>query len=96
MAEFGDGVEGFLASETREGTGVTSVPGAQPERLHRKLSAFHTLLLTLSCLSPVLSVYGVGSNVMQDTGTGAAALFLIAIGAAAFRALGSPSTPPHT
>ncbi len=82
MGEFGDGVEGFVASKTREGTDATSVPGAQPERLHRKLSAFHTLLLTLSCLSPVLSVYGVGSNVMQDTGTGAAALFLIAIGAA--------------
>ncbi|MGH8270480.1 MAG: APC family permease, partial [Steroidobacteraceae bacterium] len=52
-------------------------------RLHRKLSAFDALLLTLSCLSPVFSVYGPGSDVLQHTGTGAAALFLIGIGAAA-------------
>ncbi len=41
------------------------------------------LLLTLSCLSPVVSVYGPGSDVLQHTGTGAASLFLIGIGAAA-------------
>ncbi len=52
-------------------------------RLHRKLSAFDALLLTLSCLSPVFSVYGPGSDVLQHTGTGAAALFLIGIVAAA-------------
>ncbi|HUN72842.1 MAG TPA: APC family permease [Steroidobacteraceae bacterium] len=59
--------------------------GAPPEsrRLHRKLSAFDALLLTLSCLSPVFSVYGPGSDVLQHAGTGAAALFLIGIGAAA-------------
>src|SRR6185437_11507680 len=37
----------------------------------------------LSCLSPVFSVYGPGSDVLQRTGTGAAALFLIGIGVAA-------------
>jgi amino acid transporter len=52
-------------------------------RLHRRLSAFDALLLTLSCLSPVFSVYGPGSDVLQHTGTGAAALFLIGMGAAA-------------
>lgn len=52
-------------------------------RLHRKLSAFDALLLTLSCLSPVFSVYGPGSDVLQHAGTGAAALFLIGIAAAA-------------
>jgi amino acid transporter len=51
-------------------------------QLHRRLSAFGVLLLTLSCLSPVFSVYGIGSDVLQQAGTGAAGLFLIGIGAA--------------
>ncbi|MGH8297090.1 MAG: APC family permease [Steroidobacteraceae bacterium] len=62
---------------------LESATAAEPSRLHRKLPAFDALLLTLSCLSPVFSVYGPGSDVLQHTGTGAAALFLIAIGAAA-------------
>lgn len=62
---------------------VVSAPAADSHRLHRRLSPFDTLLLTLSCLSPVFSVYGPGSDVLQHTGTGAAALFLIGIGAAA-------------
>lgn len=51
-------------------------------QLHRRLSSFGVLLLTLSCLSPVFSIYGVGSDVLQQAGTGAAGLFLIGIGAA--------------
>ena len=51
-------------------------------QLHRKLSSFGVLLLTLSCLSPVFSIYGIGSDVLQHAGTGAAGLFLIGIGAA--------------
>jgi amino acid transporter len=51
-------------------------------RLHRKLSSLGVLLLTLSCLSPVFSIYGVGSDVLQHVGTGAAVLFLIGIAAA--------------
>lgn len=51
-------------------------------QLHRKLSSFGVLLLTLSCLSPVFSIYGVGADVLQHAGTGAAGLFLIGIGAA--------------
>ncbi len=50
--------------------------------LHRRLSSFGVLLLTLSCLSPVLSVYGVGSDVLSHAGTGAALLFLLGLGAA--------------
>ncbi len=59
----------------------------ESSRLHRKLTPFDALLLTLSCLSPVFSVYGPGSDVLQHTGTGAGMLFLIAIGAAAIWAM---------
>jgi amino acid transporter len=56
-------------------------------RLHRRLSSLGVLLLTLSCLSPVFSIYGVGSDVLQHAGTGAAVLFLIGIVAAAIWAV---------
>lgn len=59
----------------------------ESSRLHRKLTPFGALLLTLSCLSPVFSVYGPGSDVLQHAGTGAGVLFLIAIGAAAIWAM---------
>ena len=60
------------------------LPLSQPAqgRLHRRLSTFGVLLLTLSCLSPVFSVYGIGSDVLQHAGSGAVALFLLGIGAA--------------
>ena len=61
---------------------LASEASAEQPRLHRKLSAFDALLLTLSCLSPVFSVYGPGSDVLQHTGTGAVALFLVGIGSA--------------
>jgi len=51
--------------------------------LHRKLSSFGVLLLTLSCLSPVLSVYGVGADVLKTAGTAAGWLFLFAVAVAA-------------
>jgi amino acid transporter len=50
--------------------------------LHRKLASFGVLLLTLSCLSPVLSIYGVGSDVLLHAGTGAAGMFICGIGVA--------------
>jgi amino acid transporter len=50
--------------------------------LHRRLSSFGCWLLALSCLSPVLSVYGVGADVLSHAGTGAAILFLLGLGAA--------------
>ncbi len=50
--------------------------------LRRELSSFGVLLLTLSCLSPVLSIFGVGGDVIQHAGTGAAGLFLLGIVAA--------------
>jgi amino acid transporter len=50
--------------------------------LHRTLGSFAVLLLTLSCLSPVLSIYGLGSDVLIHAGTGAAAMFAIGIAAA--------------
>jgi amino acid transporter len=58
-----------------------------PNRLHRKLTSFGVLLLTLSCLSPVFSVYGVGSDVLLHVGTGAAGTFLCGIGVAVVWAL---------
>lgn len=51
-------------------------------QLHRKLNSFGVLLLTMSCLSPVFSIYGVGSDVLQHAGTGAAVLFIVGIAAA--------------
>ena len=51
-------------------------------QLHRKLSSFGVLLLTLSCLSPVFSIYGIGSDVLLHAGTGAAGMFMCGIGAA--------------
>jgi amino acid transporter len=54
----------------------------QGNRLHRKLSSFGVLLLTLSCLSPVFSIYGIGSDVLLHAGTGAAGVFICGIGAA--------------
>lgn len=61
---------------------LDSGAAAAPACLHRRLSAFETWLLTLSCLSPVLSVYGVGSDVLSHAGTGAAPLFLLGLAAA--------------
>jgi amino acid transporter len=57
-------------------------PVCSSNQLHRKLSSFGVLLLTLSCLSPVYSIYGIGSDVLLHAGTGAAALFICGIGAA--------------
>ena len=70
------------ANAVRAEVAVTSQSADASSRLHRKLSTFAALLLTLSCLSPVFSVYGPGSDVLQHAGTGAALLFLIGIGAA--------------
>ena len=53
-----------------------------PNRLHRTLGAFEVLLLTLSCLSPVLSIYGLGADVLIHAGTGAASMFAVGIAAA--------------
>jgi amino acid transporter len=60
---------------------------AQPDlraknQLHRELASFGVFLLTLSCLSPVLSIYGIGSDVLLHAGTGAAGMFLCGIGVA--------------
>jgi amino acid transporter len=51
-------------------------------RLHRVLSPFGVVLLTLSCLSPVYSIYGIGSDILLHVGTGAALVFLVGIGVA--------------
>jgi amino acid transporter len=50
--------------------------GPTAGRLHKQLSTFECLLLTLSCLSPVVSIFGIGSDVLQHAGSGAALLFL--------------------
>src|ERR1700684_3563354 len=59
-----------------------AIASSAAPQLHRKLSSFGVLLLTLSCLSPVLSIYGVGSDVLLRAGTGAAGMFIIGIGVA--------------
>jgi len=50
--------------------------------LRRELSSFAVLMLTLSSLSPVVSVFGVGGDVLHQAGAGAALLFGLAILAA--------------
>jgi amino acid transporter len=60
---------------------IQSVAG-DANQLHRKLGSLGVLLLTLSCLSPVLSIYGIGSDVLVHAGTGAAGTFLCGIGVA--------------
>jgi amino acid transporter len=50
--------------------------GVAGNRLHRRLSSFGVLLLTLSCLSPVFSIYGIGSDILLHAGTGAAGTFM--------------------
>ncbi len=46
------------------------------------LSSFGVLLLTLSCLSPVYSIYGIGSDILLHVGTGAAVVFMCGIAVA--------------
>ncbi|HTP99928.1 MAG TPA: APC family permease [Casimicrobiaceae bacterium] len=67
-------------SDVRSGTAGAAETGG---RLHRKLSSLGVLLLTLSCLSPALSVYGVGADVLKTAGTAAAWLFPLGVGVAA-------------
>ncbi len=69
----GQALEQALRAQAATGAG---------QRLHRKLAPFGVLLLTLSCLSPVLSIYGVGSDVLLHAGTGAARMFICGIGVA--------------
>ena len=52
-------------------------------RLRRNLNSFEVLLLTLSCLSPVVSIFGIGGDILHQVGTGAAGLFALGIAAAA-------------
>lgn len=61
---------------------VTEPTPSAAGQLHRQLSSFGVLLLTLSCLSPVFSIYGMGADVVRHAGTGAAGLFVIGIGVA--------------
>ncbi len=56
---------------------MSSEPAGPP--LKRQLSWVSVLLLTLSALSPVVSVYGYGGGVVKLAGTGTPALFLFAM-----------------
>ncbi len=56
-------------------------------RLRRSLSTFGVLMLTLSCLSPAFSIYGVAADILQHAGGAAAGLFIVAIGAAVIWAM---------
>jgi amino acid transporter len=70
-----------LADRAGEPLRAAAETSAAPARggLHRELSSLGVLILTLSCLSPVFSIYGVGADVLQHAGTGAAGLFLFGI-----------------
>ena len=57
-------------------------PSPAAGKLHKQLGTLGCLLLALSCLSPVLSIFGIGSDVLQHAGSAAAPLFLIGIGVA--------------
>ena len=61
--------------------------GRESNPLHRGLGSFAVLLLALSCLSPVLSIYAIGTDVVLHAGTGAAGLFICGIGVAAIWAI---------
>jgi amino acid transporter len=75
--------EAFLTIQQQPERPATVQPVAgDANQLHRKLAPFGVLLLTLSCLSPVLSIYGVGSDVLLHAGTGAAGMFICGIGVA--------------
>jgi amino acid transporter len=63
-------------------TRSAAIATADTTHLHRRLASFGVLLLTLSCLSPVLSIYGIGSDVLLHAGTGAAAVFVCGIAVA--------------
>jgi amino acid transporter len=65
-----------LATETEE------TRRAAKGGLRRELSSFAVLLLTLSSLSPVVSVFGMGGDVLHQAGAAAAGLFGFAILAA--------------
>ncbi len=70
---------GEAASPPRSSARNTMNATTPEARLHRRLTPFEALLLTLSCLSPVFSVYGPGAAVLRQCGTGAAALFALGV-----------------
>ncbi len=73
----------FLTTQqSRERSATAQTVASDGNQLHRELASFGVLLLTLSCLSPVLSIYGVGSDVLLHAGTGAAGMFICGIGVA--------------
>jgi amino acid transporter len=75
--------EDFLAIQQPLDLPATARPvEGDSNQLHRRLAPFGVLLLTLSCLSPVLSIYGIGSDVVLHAGTGAAGMFICGIGVA--------------
>ncbi len=58
--------------------GLAEVTAASGPRLQRSMSGFGALLITLSCLSPSIGVFIVGSDVIKQAGTGAFACFVAA------------------
>jgi amino acid transporter len=48
-------------------------------KLTQRLSSFGVLLLTLSCLSPIMSMSSSGADVLHEAGTGAGVLFSLGI-----------------
>jgi amino acid transporter len=49
-----------------------------PATLHRSVGGFGALMITLSCLSPTIGVFVVGSDIFKQAGTGVVACFAAA------------------
>jgi len=68
-----------MIDDEQDGRNVSAVADAQAGKLHRRLGPVAVLLLALSSLSPVVSIFGIGGHVLHQAGTGAGPLFLIGI-----------------
>ncbi|BBD98801.1 APC family permease [Sphingobium amiense] len=75
---------GMAISETVDMVDGNAADAQRPVagKLHKQLTTWGCLFLAMSGLSPALSVFGIGSDVLLQTGSAAAPLFLLSIGVA--------------
>src|ERR1039458_10732527 len=55
----------------------TAASDSSPPRFSRSLSGFGVIILTLSVLSPGVSIFVSGSSIVQQAGTGAVLAFVV-------------------